>query len=313
MNQSENAEPHLRAESRILLAGNGISDAQKIQWDDILRYVQDKMLETKDISEDDFNENVRSVSPTLFFESLCKKSSDSKEGEKRLRQLVKEYVGDKSNFVHKLWNMYNVILTTNFDNNLVISKGNLYENNENPKEKHLTSEDNPLYRRLDFTYDKVKKSIFFIHGYFRNPSTICLGFEQYTYNLKRIENFVIQEYSEKNSKKKKSRKSISWIDYFFKDNTTIDILGLSLCNEEIDLWWILNYRKKILNRIKNNKINYYDIPNEEIKDAEAKEKHNAKTKVLKSFGINVVSVAKAKSYNSDFYSLCLKTIKQKYT
>ena len=80
MNQSENAEPHLRAESRILLAGNGISDAQKIQWDDILRYVQDKMLETKDISEDDFNENVRSVSPTLFFESLCKKFSDSKEG-----------------------------------------------------------------------------------------------------------------------------------------------------------------------------------------------------------------------------------------
>ena len=310
MNQSENTESFLKAESRILLAGNGINDAQKIQWDDMLRFVQDKMLESKDISETDFNEDIRAVSPTLFFESLCKKFSDPNEGEKRLRQLVKEYVGDKSNFIHKLWSMYNVILTTNFDNNLVISKSNLYENNENPKEKTLTSENNPLYRRLDFTYDKVKKSLFFIHGYFRNPSTICLGFEQYSYNLKRIEDFVIQEYSDKNHKKKKTRKSVSWIDYFFMDNTTIDILGLSLCNEEIDLWWILNYRKKILNRIKNNKINYYDIPNDKINDEETKAKHSAKTKVLESFGINVVSVEKAKAYSSNFYCLCVKTIRE---
>ena len=314
MNKSENTEQKavsfLKTESRILLVGNGISDAQKIQWDDMLRFVQDKMIENKDIPEDSFNEDVRSVSPTLFFESLCKKSSNPKDCEKRLRNLVKEYVGDKSNFIHKLWNMYNVILTTNFDNNLVINKGNLYENDEDPKEKPLISEDKFLYRRLDFTYDKVKKSIFFIHGYFRNPSTICLGFEQYTDNLKKIENFVIQEYSDKNYKKKKPRKSVSWIDYFFKDNTTIDILGFALCNDEIDLWWILNYRKKILNRIKNNTINYYDIPSNEIKDEEAKKKHIAKTKILESFGINVVSVEKAKAHNSDFYSLCLKKIKK---
>ena len=88
MNQSENTESFLKAESRILLAGNGINDAQKIQWDDMLRFVQDKMLESKDISETDFNEDIRAVSPTLFFESLCKKFSDPNEGEKRLRQLV---------------------------------------------------------------------------------------------------------------------------------------------------------------------------------------------------------------------------------
>lgn len=136
------------------------------------------------------------------------------------------------------------------------------------------------------------------------------GYEQYTENLNKIENFVVQKYSEKNYKNKTENKSVSWIDYFFKENTTIDILGLSLCDEEIDLWWILNYRKKILQRIKNNTINYYDIPVDCIEDNSVKAKRTAKQKILESFGINVVQIEKAKKYNSDFYSLCLKKIKE---
>ena len=72
MSQSENTESFLKAESRILLAGNGINDAQKIQLDDMLRFVQDKMLESKDISETDFNEDIRAVSPTLFLSRSAK-------------------------------------------------------------------------------------------------------------------------------------------------------------------------------------------------------------------------------------------------
>lgn len=73
MNQSENTESFLKAESRILLAGNGINDAQKIQLDDMLRFVQDKMLESKDISETDFNEDIRTFSSTLFLSRSAKK------------------------------------------------------------------------------------------------------------------------------------------------------------------------------------------------------------------------------------------------
>ena len=298
------------AERRVLLTGNGISDAQKISWNDMLSYIQEKLIQKNKNSESEKIEEINNISPTLFFESLCKKSADQNKTEKELRSLVKEYVGDKSNFVHKLWNIYNVILTTNFDNNLVISKADMIENDEDPKEKHLTYENNLQFRRLDFIYDKIQKSIFFIHGYFKNPSTICLGYEQYTENLNKIENFVVQKYSEKNYKNKTENKSVSWIDYFFKENTTIDILGLSLCDEEIDLWWILNYRKKILQRIKNNTINYYDIPVDCIEDNSVKAKRTAKQKILESFGINVVQIEKAKKYNSDFYSLCLKKIKE---
>lgn len=304
------AKDFLKNEKRILLAGNGINEAQKINWTDMLSFVQEKFSQNKKISESDKIKELNTISPTLFFESLCKRSSDQVKTEKELRSLVKEYVGDKSNFVYKLWNLYNVILTTNFDNNLVISKADVIENSEDPKEKKLTYEESPLYRRLDFTYDRISKSIFFVHGYFKNPSTICLGYDQYTENLKKIENYVVQNYSDKNYKKKKSNKSVSWIDYFFKENTTIDILGLALCNEEIDLWWILNYRKKILHRIKNNVINYYDIPAVCIENGETKAKPTPKQKLLESFGINVVLVEKAQKYNSDFYSLCLKKIKE---
>ncbi len=298
----------LRNESRILLAGNGISDAQKISWKNILSFVQDKLVESKQIEAENKIEAFENLSPTIFLESLCKRISDSKE----IQKLVKEYIADKSNFVHKLWNLYNVILTTNFDNNLVINKVKLLENESDPKEKELTYKDKFLYRRLDFTYDKHQKTIFFIHGYFKQPSTICLSFEQYTKNLKRIEDFVIQDYSEKNFEKKKNRKSVSWLEYFFKDNTTIDILGLSLCNDEIDLWWILNYRKTILNRLKNNQINYYDLKDDCFADEKTKSVHSAKLKSLESFGINIVYVEKASDYNSDFYSLCLKQIRENF-
>lgn len=176
----------LLRENRVLLVGNGISDAQKIDWTNLLYYVQDKIFQNPQISESKKIENLSFISPTLFFESLCRNSQNQSETEKELRNLVKEYVSDKSNFIFKLWNNYNVILTTNFDNNLVISKADILENDENPKEKNLLFKENPLYRRLDFIYDKRQKSIFFIHGYFKNPSTICLGYDQYTENLKKI-------------------------------------------------------------------------------------------------------------------------------
>ena len=37
---------------------------------------------------------------------------------------------------------------------------------------------------------------------------------------------------------------------------------------------------------------------------------DTKHKILKLFGINVIAIKDAKEYNSDFYSLCLKEIKE---
>ena len=300
--ENQGKTEQLRNQNRILLVGNGINDAQKIEWDRMLLYIQEELLNEGAIESSDVIKNIDSISPTLFLESLNKKVETGK-----IQDLVKEYVADKSNFVHKLWKIYNVILTTNFDNNLVISNSKILEVNEGSKEKVLLNAKSFLYRRLDFTYNKVLKTLFFVHGYFKNPKSICLSFEQYSNNLKLIENHVIQYYSEKNKSKKRNRKSISWIDYFFMENITIDIMGLSLCDEEIDLWWILNYRKKILSIIKNNKIKYYDLL-QHSNGSEEDTPHSSKIKLLKSFDVEVVEIKEVTAYNSDFYSLCIKKI-----
>ncbi len=293
---------------RILLAGNGINDAQKISWNNLLCYVQNKLVKNGNFSEENEIDIKQSkISPTLVFEFLCK--IDKNTSESAVRNIVKDYVEDKSNFVPKLWGIYDVILTTNFDNNLVISKSGTTENEKNPKEKKLTYEKKFLYRRLDFTYNKSDKKIFFIHGYYQKPETICLGFDQYTDNLKRIENFIVENYSiNKPFKSSKRRKSISWIDYFFMDDTDIDVLGMNLTSDEIDLWWILNHRAKVFNKLKNNHIHYYDLAND--KTCENIKRNYEKKMLLDSMKVEVIDIEDAEDYNSDFYSLCLKNIKE---
>ena len=306
MNNHKKEPNYLESQNRVLFVGNGINDAQKINWNAMLFYVQDRLFEDKSIDSEKIS-NLDGTSPTLFFESLCKSSSNPEETEKKLRDFVKDYVNDKSNFVHKLWDLYNVIITTNFDNNLILSNSNIFENDTN--EKKLVHEKSVLYRRFDFIFENQKKALFFPHGYFKNPGTICLGYEQYIKNLRRIEDFLNTYYPENNTKKNK-KQSTSWIDYFVNDNKTIDILGFSLCDEEIDIWKVINHRKKILEKIKNNTINYYDLSIDRLDDKNQKERLETKHKILKLFGINVIAIKDAKEYNSDFYSLCLKEIKE---
>ena len=110
MNNHKKEPNYLESQNRVLFVGNGINDAQKINWNDMLIYVQDRLFEDKSIDSEKIS-NLDGTSPTLFFESLCKSSSNPEETEKKLRDFVKDYVNDKSNFVHKLWDLYNVIIT----------------------------------------------------------------------------------------------------------------------------------------------------------------------------------------------------------
>jgi hypothetical protein len=63
-------------------------------------------------------------------------------------------------------------------------------------------------------------------------------------------------------------KNYSWLDFFFRDNTHIKIIGFKLDIEELDLWWLLTYRAKVMYGAKkglhvpvNNTIEYC-IPKE---------------------------------------------------
>jgi len=277
--------------SHVLLVGNGINDAQKISWNNMLNFVQDQLK----LSEDErIIAGQTEVSPTLLFDFLCLRKNTND-----VRSFVKEYISDKSNFVKKVWNMYDIVLTTNFDDNLYV--------NARIDDAHLQSkgellERNSVHRmHIKFTYNSSQKFLYFLHGYYKNPETICLGLDQYFDNLRRIRDYALNSFF-----KGKSHKKVSWVDFFFTDNTTIDILGFSFCASEIDLWWILEKRKELRKegKLKNNVIRYFDLKegeNEEFNKVLA-DKH----RIFKAFDVDVEKIEGVKSYNSDFYSLCLK-------
>lgn len=277
-----------KSPKRILLAGNGINRAQDISWGKMLNYVQKKCVLDKGKIIDALNTK---VSPSFIFEYICQNTMG---GETEVRNQIKEYVFDKSNFVNKLWNIYDIVLTTNFDSNLVISNGN--------KEKLKNNEF--LKRRFDFQLDNKQKKIFYIHGYYLNPDSICLGFNQYVENLKLIKDFV-QKYYPVKKEFWENHASDYWPDFFFSENTTIDILGFNLSSDEIDLWYILNYRKQVLEKIKNNKINYFDLSSKSFTNNATREKElKDKKQMMESLGITVCEILETVDYDSDFYSLC---------
>lgn len=248
-------------ESHILLVGNGINDCNdnqknSIQWDEMLDNVQEKLIAKNQLDEDKkISANDKSVSPTVLFESLCKDTERTTE----IKKIVQEYVSGKSVDIEKLglWSLYQTILTTNFDDNLIkcAPKG------KKTSQPTVSNKDRYLSCRMDLA---LSNKLFFIHGYYNNPETICLGYDQYIKNLTKIQSFVTNYYSEKNKKiisyrGKNQRLVQSWVDFFFEPNTTIDILGLSLCQEEIDLWWLLKHRSKVFKRLQNNHIRYFDL------------------------------------------------------
>lgn len=290
-------------ENRILLVGNGINDAQKISWNDMLNFIQDKLIAEGKIKEKEkIVAGQTSVSPTLLFDSLCKKNDVNEE---ILRELVKDYVEDKSNFVKKLWGLYDIILTTNFDANLIV-------NIKGDERKDLTSNSSPLYRYITFNYKNAPKKLYFLHGYYQSPETICLGMNQYTENLQKIKSHVqnfyplMAEESEKTATEKKSK--TAWVSYFFKENTSIDILGLNLCAEEMDLWWLLTHRNKYFQNNSTNVVRYFDL--EKVVSEDDNKRLSDRKILLQSFGVKIEEIKNTRSYNSDFYSLCLKKIRE---
>lgn len=294
---------------RIALVGNGINDASKIEWTGLLNYLQQKKIKIPGSLVDLHD---KEISPTIFFEyfnafSQQKNLEPYSLSNRQLENLVCEYVEDKSNFIKKLWKKYNKVLTVNFDDNLILSS-----------DLKKMANNKVLQQRYDFEIDNQQKKIYFIHGFYKNPSTICLGFDKYCSLLKRIQDFIVKNYpndeeisrrKSKNmkNKKEKSRSAKSWIDFFFMENVQIDILGFSLSQSEIDIWWILNRRMQVRNRV-NNKICYYDLPvinSNGLKNTVRENKH----KILKTMDIEVVEIGgeeELQKYDADFYSLCLK-------
>lgn len=300
-------------ESHILLVGNGINICKKsndtpIKWSEILNEAQTSLIPIFLEEKNKIDAKNTSISSTLLFESLCNEKT-----EKGVRKKVREIIEQSNNDIYDfgLWDIYDTILTTNFDDNLVKTapKG------KSRTEPQIINKDKYLSRRVDLP---LSKKIFYIHGFYKIPESICLGFDHYITNLTKIQSFAKTNYPNPKSKKfisqkEGKRKSISWVDYFFAENTSIDIVGLNLCSEEIDLWWLLKHRSKYSSLLKNNIIRYYDLDTSPKDDVQKSIRD--KKIILNSMNVEVVPITHSetcKAYDKFFYEQCFKTIKNFY-
>lgn len=131
-----------------------------------------------------------------------------------------------------------------------------------------------IHRKKCYLNNLEKKYLWKIHGELSNIKSIMLGYYHYCSYIGQIRKYITGEYEFAKRKDKgtipavenrlpiTSNDIFSWIDLFFISN--IYIIGLGLNYDEIDLWWILTIRKRLIQKfgrdfISNNIVYYGDL------------------------------------------------------
>lgn len=202
-----------------------------------------------------------SLTNTMIYERIfLERDKPSLEKEIDIKEEVASMMKDikGGEFYHKIIDLnFENYITTNYDyafrNTLGISSIN-----ENTEKVYS------IRRNLDFENLKVWHT----HGEIDNPKSIQLGLDHYAGYISKIDSYIKGNYEYQKdgiSKKvdsiieklkKNTYDNVSWIELFF--NTNIHILGLGLDYSEIDLWWILNKRARLMiDSDINNRIIFY--------------------------------------------------------
>lgn len=210
----------------------------------------------------------------LFEKQIGEKEEILKEEQRIKEEIAKEFSKIANhNIYRELFNLnaHNYI-TTNYDyafKNTISQELNLEYVNKSSEDIYS------IRRKIEFHINNQHNTnIWHIHGEIDKPKTIMLGLDHYCGEIGKIDSYIKGFYTfEKNGEtqkvdsiKKKLLKNefdeISWIDLFF--NSNIHIVGFSFHFSEIDLWWILTKRARLLRdnevskRIKNKIFFYCD-------------------------------------------------------
>ena len=182
----------------------------------------------------------------------------------------------------------NHYLTTNYE---------LYLNSAFAKMGYSIEEikdDSSLFKHNMAMKDSDEISLFNIHGDVSDPKSLILGFAQYSKRVVEIENLLETlnngEYPKKN-----------WVDIIL--NSNLYIIGFGLAEDEIDLWDLLVYRKR-MNRSRGkmtNRICFFDISDK---------RDIGKEKIYKGFDIDVQFIEVKNEDWIDAYKEAFKKIGQ---
>lgn len=251
------------------LFGNGINQLSEsnIAWEKLLSTIK---------GANDFDNG--SLPYTMIYERVILEKPDVHEDVLKSEHVVKQEIADLLSEiqVHPYYvEIYNLnfknYLTTNYDYGFINSV-----KEKNPKieiKDHSTEGVYSVRRKKSLLSSPNQyKSLWHIHGEISRPPTIMLGLDHYSGSVGKINNYIkgtykynkdgraIQEISIGDKFDSNSFKETSWLDLFF--TTNIHIAGLSLDYSEIDLWWVLNKRARMiqggrLRKSIKNKVVYY--------------------------------------------------------
>ena len=172
-----------------------------------------------------------------------------------------------------------------------------------------TSERVYSIRRLHrFIKGNVEKNVWYAHGEENYPKSIMLGYDQYCGAIGLLNDYLKGNYKLPvstllDSMVKRINGSNSqihsWIDLFFF--TDVHIFAFGLDYSEMDIWWILNRRKRMIvdNKLKSlpNKIYFY------MNDLDPE-----KAKLLKDFDVIVVRVNVSRNNYDSAYQRIVNNI-----
>jgi hypothetical protein len=186
-----------------------------------------------------------------------------------------------------IWQKYRTVLTTNYD--YALEGGKRWKSGGSRETRYS------LHRKHSAVSGELSKTIWHIHGEADLSQTICLGYEHYAGSLQSMRTFLVAgkrgtkitiENITSRIEQLRSDGSVvdyrSWMDYFFCAD--IDIAALNLGESEIDLWWLLVFRARLLKNERcpiTNRIRYFDNA-----DKAKKRDHH---ELLEALGVTVIA------------------------
>lgn len=296
----------------VLLLGNGVNKINNNSgWDELLKVLHENFYA-------DTNETFADIKIKPFpmvYEQIVmwQLSKGNHQIEKKLKTIIADKTGAiEPNIVHTAVSKgkWKHIITGNYEFNYMGD----YQTEKLKNSGCINETTYSIFRH----YEAGSKKFWHLHGDINNVGSINLGYEHYCGQLQKMREYVTGTYKCRNEElNRKFEKALlkrrylnaatgySWLDLFFKDNTTIKIIGLRLDFEEIDLWWLLTYRAKILHKGKskehtpiNNRIKYY-IPKKYTTGDFVKKKA-----FMEKMAIEVVAIDLPES--ADYYLNALK-------
>lgn len=303
----------------VVLFGNGLNLlSNNLSWHDLLDKILHKGLEDKDTSV-----YIPSALPNTLQYDFILFNSDSvgksivEERQLDLKKCIAENVKDfDTNDIYKILGELKVdtYLTTNYDHTLDESLrqiGYVLDLSRSNKQEKLYN----IRRSRAFSKSGDTKIIYPIHGDIDNPKSIVIGYNHYCGTIGKLDAYLKgkAEWEGKPLPKMEERFHSedfavkSWIDHFFFSN--VHIFGLGLDFSEIDLWWILDRRKRLIMEgcpIKNHII-FYDIVKKDVSSCDDKDlsceelKFKAKYEILAKMDVEkCIYEVEKDDYNSSY-------------